>query len=126
MEIDIINKKENSALDRTEVKFNCIYDGEATPKILDVKSKLVALLDTKKDLIVVDSIQPHFGETKAAGYAKIYGSKDSLEGIETEHVIAKNKEPEVEEVVDDEAETSEESEEANDSEEKSEESEDSN
>ena len=92
MEIDIINKKENKALDRTEVKFDCIYSGEATPKLLDVKSKLVALLDTKKELLVVDSIQPRYGETKAAGYAKIYGSKESLEDIETEHVLAKNKE----------------------------------
>ena len=102
MEIDIISKKENKALDRTEVKFDCIYVGEATPKILAVKSKLVALLNTKKDLIVVDSLQPRYGETKADGYAKIYGSKESLADIETAHVLAKNKEAEaevVEEVV---------------------------
>lgn len=92
MEIDILEKKENEALDRTEISFNCLYEGEATPKLLSVKSKLVALLDTKKELIVVDSIQPHFGETKAAGYAKIYGSKDSLKEIETKHVIDKNQE----------------------------------
>lgn len=111
MEIDIINKKENKSLDRTEVKFNCIYEGEATPKILDVKNKLVALLDTQKDLIVVDSLQPHYGETKAAGYAKIYGSKDSLDDIETEHVVAKNKEAEIESS-DDEAEDNTEAEES--------------
>lgn len=95
MEIDILNKKENKALDRTEVKFDCIYSGEATPKILDVKSKLVALLGTQKDLIVVDSIQPHYGQAKASCYAKIYGSTDSLANIEVKHVIAKNKEFEV-------------------------------
>ena len=94
MEIDIISKKENKALDRTEVKFDCIYAGEATPKILAVKNKLVALLNTKKDLIVVDSLQPRYGETKADGYAKIYGSKESLADIETEHVLDKNKEVE--------------------------------
>lgn len=93
MEIDILEKKENNALDRTEIRFNCIYEGEATPKLLNVKSKLVALLDTKKELIVVDSIQPHFGEAKAAGYAKIYGSQDSLKDVETKHVIDKNQEP---------------------------------
>ncbi len=110
MEIDIISKKENKTLDRTEVKFDCIYEGEATPKILAVKSKLVALLDTQKDLIVVDSLQPHYGETKAAGYAKIYGSTESLKDIETEHVISKNKEAEVEEDSEEAAEGSEESE----------------
>jgi len=106
MEIDILNKKENKVLDRTEVKFDCIYSGEATPKLLDVKSKLVALLDSKKDLIVVDSVQPHYGQAKASGYAKIYGSIESLEDIETEHVLAKNKEVEV--VEDDESDESEE------------------
>ena len=92
MEIDILNKKENKVLDRTEVKFDCIYSGKATPKILEVKSKLVALLNTKKDLIVIDSLQPHYGQSKASGYAKVYGSRDSLEDIETEHIIAKNDE----------------------------------
>ncbi|RBQ24622.1 30S ribosomal protein S24e [Candidatus Methanobinarius endosymbioticus] len=95
MDIDILSKKKNKTLDRTEVKFDCIYSGEATPKILDVKSKLVALLNTQKELIVVDSIQPQYGQAKAAGYAKVYGSKDSLEDIETEHIVAKNKEAEV-------------------------------
>jgi len=92
MEIDILEKKENNALDRTEIRFNCVYEGEATPKLLSVKSKLVALLDTKKELIVIDSIQPRFGEAKAICYAKIYGSKDSLKDIETKHVINKNQE----------------------------------
>ena len=110
MEIDIITKKENKALDRTEIKFDLVYTGEATPKILAVKSKLVSLLNTKKGLIVVDSLQPHYGEAKAAGYAKIYGSRDSLEDIETEHVLAKNKEvkaekAEAEETTEEETET---------------------
>jgi small subunit ribosomal protein S24e len=94
MEIDIIEKKENKLLNRNEVKFACVYEGESTPKILEVKSKLVALLNTKKDLIVVDSIQPHFGEAKAAGYAKVYDSKKHLKDIETDHILEKNKEAE--------------------------------
>ena len=92
MEIDILTKKENKVLDRTEVIFDCIYYGEATPKILDVKNKLVALLNTQKELCVVDSIQPHYGQAKASCYAKFYGSKYNLENIETEHVLNKNKE----------------------------------
>ncbi|WP_409199450.1 30S ribosomal protein S24e [Methanobrevibacter sp. DSM 116169] len=103
MEIDIINQKDNKVLNRNEVKFVCDYEGEATPKILDVKSKLIALLNTKKNLIVIDSLQPHFGEAKALGYAKVYNTKDDLDYIETESVIAKNAEPE-EEPVEEEAE----------------------
>lgn len=92
MEIDITNQKENKLLDRNEVTFYCDYEGESTPKIIDVKSKLAALLNVKKELLVVDSLQPHFGEPKALGYAKVYGSTESLESIETASVIEKNTE----------------------------------
>jgi small subunit ribosomal protein S24e len=94
MEIEFIEEKENKLFNRKEIKFYVDYDGEATPKVLDIKSKLVALLNTKKDLIVVDNVQPHYGEPRALGYAKIYDTVDDLTYIEQEHVISKNTEPE--------------------------------
>ena len=93
MEIEFINEKENKVFNRKEIKFYVDYDGEATPKLLDIKSKLVALLNTKKDLIVVDNVQPHYGEPKAIGYAKVYDTVDDLKYIEAKHVISKNEEP---------------------------------
>ena len=92
MEIEFIEEKENKVFNRKEIKFYVDYDGEATPKVLDIKSKLVALLNTKKELIVVDNVQPHYGEPKALGYAKVYDTVEDLEYIETKHVIAKNTE----------------------------------
>ncbi|MDO5824106.1 30S ribosomal protein S24e [Methanobrevibacter sp.] len=105
MEIEFIEEKENKLFNRKEVKFYVDYDGEATPKILDVKSKLVALLNTKKELLVVDNVQPHYGEPKALGYAKVYDTVDDLEYIEAKHVLAKNEEPE--DAADEEAESEE-------------------
>ena len=96
MEIDIFEEKENKLFNRKEIKFYVDYDGEATPKVLDIKSKLVALLNAKKDVVVVDNVQPHYGEPRALGYAKVYDTVDDLEYIETEHVLAKNAEPEEE------------------------------
>ena len=96
MEIDIFEEKENKLFNRKEIKFYVDYEGEATPKALDIKSKLVALLNTKKELLVVDNVQPHYGEPKALGYAKVYETVDDLKYIETEHVIDKNAEPEEE------------------------------
>ena len=96
MEIEFIEEKENKLFNRKEIKFYVDYDGGATLKVLDIKSKLVALLKTKKELIVVDNVQPHYGEPKALGYAKVYDTVDDLTYIETEHVIAKNAEPEEE------------------------------
>lgn len=92
MEIEFIEEKENKLFNRKEIKFYVDYDGEATPKILDIKSKLVALLNTKKELLVVDNVQPHYGEPKALGYAKVYETVEDLEYIETKSVIAKNTE----------------------------------
>ena len=94
MEIEFIEEKENKLFNRKEIKFYVDYDGEATPKILNIKSKLVALLYTKKELLVVDNVQPHYGEPKALGYAKVYETVDDLKYIETNHVLAKNEEPE--------------------------------
>jgi len=92
MEIDIFEDKENKVFNRREVKFYVEYEGEATPKIIGIKSKLVALLNSKKDATVVDNVQPHYGEPKALGYAKVYDTVEDLEYIETKSVIAKNTE----------------------------------
>ncbi|WP_407421384.1 30S ribosomal protein S24e [Methanobrevibacter sp.] len=104
MEIDIFEEKENKLFNRKEIKFYVDYDGEATPKVLDIKSKLVALLNAKKDVVVVDNVQPHYGEPKALGYAKVYDTIDDLKYIEAEHIIAKNTEPEEEPAEEEEAE----------------------
>ncbi|MEN4017000.1 MAG: 30S ribosomal protein S24e [Methanobacterium sp.] len=93
MEIEIKEKIENPLLNRTEVHFDCLYHGEPTPKVMDVKNKLVALLDADKDLLVVSRLLPKFGEGKAEGYAKIYDRFENLKEIEQKHVLDKNTEP---------------------------------
>ena len=85
MEITILEKIENPLLNRTEIKFECDYPTEGTPNILDVKHKLIALEDSSKDLLVVDSMKPSYGEAKAVGLAKVYDSVEKLNEIETEN-----------------------------------------
>jgi len=92
MEINVNEKIENPLLNRTEIRFDCTYPGEATPKIMDVKNRLVAILDVDKNLLVVHNLKPSYGEGKANGYAKIYDSEESLSKIEKDHVVEKNKE----------------------------------
>jgi small subunit ribosomal protein S24e len=96
MEININKKVENPVLDRTEIDFDCLYQGEATPKVLDVKNRLVAILNVDKNLLVIDKLNPMFGEGKAKGYAKLYSSDKSLTEIERKHVLEKNQKPEKE------------------------------
>jgi small subunit ribosomal protein S24e len=92
MEINVNEKIENPLLNRTEIRFDCTYQGEATPKVLDVKNRLVATLNVDKNLLVVHNLKPSYGEGKANGYAKLYDSEESLKKIEREHVVTKNKE----------------------------------
>ena len=96
MEIKILSKKENPLLNRTEIEFECDYPSEGTPNLLDVKHKIVALEDASNDLLVVDSMKPSYGATKAVGLAKVYDSVEKLQEIESKAVIAKNEEPEEE------------------------------
>jgi small subunit ribosomal protein S24e len=96
MEININKKAENPLLDRTEIYFDCLYQGEATPKVLDVKNKLIATLDVDKNLLVVNKLNPNFGEGKAKGYAKLYNSDKSLAEIERKHILEKNQKPQEE------------------------------
>jgi small subunit ribosomal protein S24e len=92
MEINVNEKIENSLLNRTEIHFDCTYQGEATPKVLDVKNRLVATLNVDKNLLVVHNLKPSYGEGKANGYAKLYDSEENLNKIEMDHVVQKNKE----------------------------------
>ncbi len=97
MDIEIKDKNENPLLNRTEIHFDCIYQGESTPNVLEVKNKLVALLDADKKLLVVDKVLPKFGEGRADGYAKLYDSEENLSKIEAKHILAKNQEPQKDE-----------------------------
>jgi small subunit ribosomal protein S24e len=97
MEINVNEQTKNPLLDRKEIHFDCLYQGESTPKVLEVKNRLVAVLDVDKNLLVVDKLKPQFGEGKAKGYAKLYDSPESLSRIERQHVLEKNQEPKKEE-----------------------------
>ncbi len=97
MDIEIREQNENPLLNRTEIHFDCMYQGESTPNVIDIKNKLVALLDADKNLLVVDKVLPKFGEGRADGYAKIYDSEDDLKQIEQEHILNKNMGPQEDE-----------------------------
>jgi small subunit ribosomal protein S24e len=92
MEIKVNKKIENPLLNRTEIHFDCTYQGDATPTVMEVKNRLVATLNVDKNLLVVHNLKPSYGEGKANGYAKLYDSEESVAKIEREHVIKKNQE----------------------------------
>ena len=87
----ITSDRVNPLLHRREVKFIVEYEGP-TPSIMDVKSKVVALLNTNKDLTIVDKIEPEFGKSEAKVYVKIYDDEKMMNYIEKKSTLEKNKE----------------------------------
>jgi len=91
MEIEIVDKKENPLLDRTEVKFKASHATEGTPQREVVREKLASMLKATKERVIVDSMDSAFGKMETIGYAKVYKSKDSAMKYEREHVLVRNK-----------------------------------
>ena len=89
MEIEIIEKKENPLLGRTEVKFKAAFMG-ATPSRGEVRKKLTAILNSNKELTVLDKFENAYGSTTALGYAKVYKDIKALK-LEPEYLIKRNK-----------------------------------
>ncbi len=90
MEIEILEKKENPLLNRVEVYFAVHHPKTPTPKRNDVKDALANVLNTRKDLVVIDSMEPTFGKPTTFGYAKIYSSVEVARSIEPEHIQRRN------------------------------------
>jgi len=91
MEIEIISKKENELLDRTEVRFKAVHAKEGTPQREAVREKIAAMLKAAKERVIVDSMDSEFGKMETTGYAKVYKTKDAAMKYEREHVLVRNK-----------------------------------
>jgi small subunit ribosomal protein S24e len=91
MEIEIDSKKNNPLLKRTEVYFTVKHTGEGTPNREIIRTELADKLNSKKENVVINIIQPGFGIQETTGYAKVYSSTESLKGLEREHILKRNK-----------------------------------
>lgn len=112
----VVNEFENKLLGRREVTVSMQSDG-VTASRSKVKAELVKKLKAKEDLLVVNSIKPHFGSKEAMISAYLYDKKEQLEKLTPEHIVKRNHVEAPEEPVEAQAPTQESSsEEASDSE----------
>ena len=88
MEVEILSDRENPLLGRREVRFRLSFQG-TTPSRQDVRGKVVALLNSDKELTVLDMIKTDFGSNTAIGYVKVYANKESMR-IEPAYRLRKN------------------------------------
>lgn len=97
MDIEITKERVNPLLDRNEITFNISNTG-ATPSRDDVKNKLVAMLNSKYELVVLGNLATEYGAQKTVGYAKIYSDAKRAAEVENDYIIERNKPTPVEEV----------------------------
>jgi len=91
MEIEILDKKENELLDRTEVRFKASHAKEGTPQREVIREKLAGMLKATKERVIVDAMDSEFGKMETIGYAKVYKTKEAAMKFEREHVLVRNK-----------------------------------
>lgn len=131
MEIQITDEDVNELLNRTEVRFSIVHDGE-TPSRLAVRDSLAAKLGKGSDEVVVHQMDTKFGMNETLGHAKVYESPEDAKEIEEGYMLERNKigvdedevEEEAEEETEEETEEEAETEEREEAEETEEEAED--
>lgn len=90
MELQIVEKKDNPLLTRTEVRFKVEHGRASTPKREDVRDKLAGMLNAKKDMVVVDHMTTTFGRGETRGYARIYATVDVMGKVERRFLLKRN------------------------------------
>lgn len=91
MELEIIEKKNNSLLKRTEVQFITKHENEGTPNRKLIRSELADALNTKQENIIIDSLTSSFGSYISKGYAKAYSSQKHAQDVERKFQLKRNK-----------------------------------
>ncbi len=89
MKIEIIEERENPLLNRRELRFKVLHDA-ATPSRKDVKDKLTALLNVKKETVILDSFTSRYGLKESVGTARVYKSQNRAREVESKFLIDKN------------------------------------
>ncbi|MBR6204547.1 MAG: 30S ribosomal protein S24e [Clostridia bacterium] len=90
MKMDITQQKENPLLKRTEVCFTIDHAGETTPGRNAVAEEVAKKLKTKRNCVVVDSIESVYGKGMSKGYAKVYDSMEAALEYDRKHLLKRN------------------------------------
>lgn len=91
MDIVVVSKRDNSLLGRTEVRFRIVHSKEKTPDRDSVREKLAAILNEKKDTVIIDSMRSQYGKPESLGYAKVYKTKEKAMRVERDRTLVRNK-----------------------------------
>jgi len=68
---------ENKLLGRREVEVVIACEGATKPRA-EVKSELAKKFKAKEDLVIIETIKPHFGNSDVIVRANLYNDKETL------------------------------------------------
>ena len=91
MDIEIVNKKENTLLHRTEIRFKVTHTREKTPTRDAIRKLLADNMNAKIDTVVIDSVKTQFGKEEAIIYGKIYDTVENAKKIEPDYILLRHK-----------------------------------
>lgn len=87
MKVEIVEKKENPLLKRSEIKFRVDHSNAPTPRRLEVRSQLAAQLGVAEELLVIEKLASTSGKQVASGLARAYSSREELEELEPKYLL---------------------------------------
>ena len=90
LNIEILEEKKNTLIDRTEIKFRIDNFGTGTPNRLEVKKKISAMQGGDEKLTIIKKLDTHFGASHTMGKAYIYENSKDLQYFEPFHVQVRN------------------------------------
>ncbi len=90
MKMEINEQKQNPLYKRVEVYFTIDHNGECTPGRNAVAEEVAKQTKSKRDCVVVTTIESVYGTGKSKGYAKVYDSKEAALELEREYLLKRN------------------------------------
>jgi len=90
MELEIIEKKENPLLHRTEINFRIRFQRERTPSRADVRNMMAKNFSSEQERVIIDHMRTSFGLHMVTGYCKIYENVDYAKKIEPDYILIRH------------------------------------
>ncbi len=91
MEIEVLSRRDNPLLKRTEVRFRVKHAKEPSPARDALRQELAKALKVTKDIVIIDGTRSAFGRPVSEGFAKIYKSKEDALRTERSFILVRNK-----------------------------------
>lgn len=90
MELEVVEKKENPLLHRTELKFKVKFGKEKTPSRAEVRELIAKNTSSDVERVIIDHMRTSFGIHQVTGYCKIYENIDFAKRIEPDYILIRH------------------------------------